>query len=575
MKKIFSLFCAGAMLLSTASAAFADAADKVILGNIYTGNEYVEALAIEGDTIAYAGDEAGVQAYIDDATEITTLEEGQLVTAGLGDGHTHVAAVMTALSGKTCDLSVAPNRSLSECVDIITQYVADNPDETVYIGKGWINSAFENGCPTADILDAICADKPMMFSSADGHSYWVNTAMMELAGVTKDTPQPKGGTIELDENGEPNGCFRDTAMYMIKNALPLTSVETYKENIKTAQELYASNGYTSYIEIIANEQSDPVQAPLAEAYEELDQAGELILDVQGGFVLNNSEDALEVLDTAIALKEQTAGGRFELTTIKIYMDGVIEGATAYMSESYEHREDYYGAGRWTEAEDLDLLTQIIVKANEAGLTVHFHAIGDQAVADAVECVERAYAEIGQSVLDARNAITHLQVVQDETMTEMAELNMIAVLNPWAYKADGFYDETEVVFLGEERASEEYPMKSFLDSGVTASFGTDYGGSVIYKSMVCYHVLTARTADDNDPKSTLNPEECLSRTEALDAMTKTVAYQLHREERAGTLDVGKEASLVIFSQNILTVPDDDIVSTEIVRTMSGGEWVYGE
>ena len=575
MKKIFSLFCAGAMLLSTASAAFADAADKVILGNIYTGNEYVEALAIEGDTIAYAGDEAGVQAYIDDATEITTLEEGQLVTAGLGDGHTHVAAVMTALSGKTCDLSVAPNRSLSECVDIITQYVADNPDETVYIGKGWINSAFENGCPTADILDAICADKPMMFSSADGHSYWVNTAMMELAGVTKDTPQPKGGTIELDENGEPNGCFRDTAMYMIKNALPLTSVETYKENIKTAQELYASNGYTSYIEIIANEQSDPVQAPLAEAYEELDQAGELILDVQGGFVLNNSEDALEVLDTAIALKEQTAGGRFELTTIKIYMDGVIEGATAYMSESYEHREDYYGAGRWTEAEDLDLLTQIIVKANEAGLTVHFHAIGDQAVADAVECVERAYAEIGQSVLDARNAITHLQVVQDETMTEMAELNMIAVLNPWAYKADGFYDETEVVFLGEERASEEYPMKSFLDSGVTASFGTDYGGSVIYKSMVCYHVLTARTADDNDPESTLNPEECLSRTEALDAMTKTVAYQLHREERAGTLDVGKEASLVIFSQNILTVPDDDIVSTEIVRTMSGGEWVYGE
>ena len=575
MKKIFSLFCAGAMLLSTASAAFADAADKVILGNIYTGNEYVEALAIEGDTIAYAGDEAGVQAYIDDATEVTTLEEGQLVTAGLGDGHTHVAAVMTALSGKTCDLSVAPNRSLSECVDIITQYVADNPDETVYIGKGWINSAFENGCPTADILDAICADKPMMFSSADGHSYWVNTAMMELAGVTKDTPQPKGGTIELDENGEPNGCFRDTAMYMIKNALPLTSVETYKENIKTAQELYASNGYTSYIEIIANEQSDPVQAPLAEAYEELDQAGELILDVQGGFVLNNSEDALEVLDTAIALKEQTAGGRFELTTIKIYMDGVIEGATAYMSESYEHREDYYGAGRWTEAEDLDLLTQIIVKANEAGLTVHFHAIGDQAVADAVECVERAYAEIGQSVLDARNAITHLQVVQDETMTEMAELNMIAVLNPWAYKADGFYDETEVVFLGEERASEEYPMKSFLDSGVTASFGTDYGGSVIYKSMVCYHVLTARTADDNDPESTLNPEECLSRTEALDAMTKTVAYQLHREERAGTLDVGKEASLVIFSQNILTVPDDDIVSTEIVRTMSGGEWVYGE
>ena len=580
MKKIFSLLCAGAMLLSPASAfaetaSSADIADKVIIGNIYTGDEYVEALAIQGDTITYAGDEAGVQDYIDDSTEVTSLEEGQLVTAGFGDGHTHIAALMSATNGKTCDLSVAPNRSQEECVDLITQYVADNPDDSVYVGKGWINSAFENGCPTADILDEICADKPIIISSADGHSYWANTAMMELAGVTKDTPQPKGGTIELDENGEPNGCFRDTAMYILKKALPVTSVETYKESIKAAQELYASNGYTEYLEVIANEQADPVQAPLTEAYEEMDQAGELLLDVKGGFVINNSDDALEVLDTAIALKEETAGGHFELTTIKIYMDGVIEGATAYLSDSYSHKEDYYGVGRWTEEEDMELLTQIIEKANNAGLTVHFHAIGDQAVADAVECVKRAYEEAGQPVLDARNAITHLQVVQDEDMQEMSDLNMIAVLNPWAYQAEGFYEETEVLFLGEERASDEYPMKSFLEKGVTTSFGTDFGGSTIYESLFSYHLLVTRTDGEDNPDTTLNPDECLSRTEALDAMTKTVAYQLKREDDEGTLEVGKKASLIIFSQDILTVPDDEIMDTELLRTMSNGQWVYGE
>ena len=576
MKKLFSLLCVAVMLLSVVpayAADDADYADKVIIGDIYTGSEYVEAVAIEGDIIAYAGDEAGVQAYIGDDTEVTTLEEGQLVTPGFADGHTHVAAVMTAMDDKFCDLSVSENKSLDEYVDILTQYVAENPDDDVYTGKGWINSAFDNGCPTADILDAICADKPMMISSADGHSYWVNTAMMELAGVTKDTPQPKGGTIELDENGEPNGCFRDTAMYIVKKALPVTSVEKYEEGILSAQAFYASEGYTSYLEAVCNESADPIQMPLAEAYEELDQAGELIMDVKGAVVINNDDDAMEILDAAIALKEQTAGGSFEVTNIKIFMDGVIEGATAYMSESYAHKEDYYGVGRWTDEEDLDLLTEIVVKANNAGLTVHFHAIGDQAVANAVTCVERAYAEAGQTVLDARNAITHLQIVQSEDMQKMADLNMIAIVNPWCFKAPGFYEETEVLYLGEERASSEYPVKSFLDNGVTMSFGTDFGGSTVYKSLVSYHTLVTRTDDEDNPETTLGPDECLSREEALTAMTQTTAYQMMREDEAGTLDVGMEASLVILSQNILTVPDNEIENTEILCTMANGQWIY--
>ena len=580
MKKLLCLLCACAMLLSLGLCASAatdpePAADTVIIGSIYTGSDYVEALAIQGDVIVYAGDEAGVQAYIGENTAVTTLEDGQTVFPGFADGHAHIGNLMTATGDKSCDLSAAPNRTLDEFVEIITEYIASNPDDSVYTGKGWINSAFENGCPTADILDEICSDKPIIISSADGHSYWANTAMMELAGVTADTPQPKGGTIELDEDGNPNGCFRDTAMYILKKALPLTSKEKYKEGIAAGQELYASEGYTSYLEVVCNDTAQTLTFNLAEAYEEMDQAGELLMDVQGAVTLNNDDDALAVVDKAIAMKDETAGGSFELTTIKIYMDGVIEGATAYLSESYSHREDYYGAARWEDEESLDLLTQVIVKANEAGLTVHFHAIGDQALADAIECVQRAYEEIGQPVLDAKNAVTHLQVVPEESMEEMAELNMFAVLNPWAYKADGFYEETEVLFLGEERASEEYPMKSFLNEGVNVSFGTDFGGSVIYKSMVCYHVLTTRTDETNNPETTLNPSEDLSRTEALDAMTKGVASQLNWQDTVGTLDPGMKANLVVLSQDILTVPDDDLVSTEILRTMANGRWIYGQ
>ena len=553
-----------------------ESADTVIIGNIYTGNDngdYVEALAVKDGVIVYAGDEEGVSAY--EAAETVTLEEGQLVTAGFGDGHTHVAAVMTAMGDSTIDLSASENKKLEEYIEIIEAYLQENPDQSVYVGKGWINSAFENGCPTADILDALCPGVPMMISSADGHSYWVNSAMMELAGVTRDTAQPKGGKIEQYDNGEPNGCFRDTAMYMIKNALPFTSVEAYKEGIRKAQNLYASLGYTSYVEIISNEQSSPVNAPLLEAYEEMDQAGELLMYVQGGFVLNNADDALDALDVAIQLKEETAGGNFELTTIKIYMDGVIEGATAYLSESYSHKADYYGAGRWTDDESKELLKQIIVKANEAGLIVHFHAIGDQAIADAVDCVEAAYEEAGDVIKESRNAITHLQVVKEEDFDRLSDLNMVAVLNPWAFKAAGFYEETEVLFLGEERAENEYPMQSFLQHNVTTSFGTDFGGSTIYEPLVSFHTLVTRTDNEDNPETTLKASECLSTYEAIEAMTKNVAYQFHREDNAGTLEVGKSADLIILSKDILTCPANEIETAEVLRTMSQGSWIYGE
>ena len=412
--------------------------------------------------------------------------------------------------------------------------------------------------------------------SSDNHSLWCNTAFMQLMGVTDDMADPEGGKVERKADGTPNGCFRETAMAVVAGpvlALLSLSPEINAANVRSAQQAYAAMGYTSYLEIMVNNQEEPWITTAIDVYEELDKAGELTLYTQGGFVINNTEDAMELLDKAIEYKESTAGGMFELTTIKICMDGVIEGSTAYLSEPYANRtEAYYGESRWPDEAALDKLTQIIIKANQAGLTVHFHSMGDQATHDALDCIQRAYEEIGQPVLDARNALTHLQVISTEDMERMNTLNVMAVVNDWGCKQKGFFEETEVKFLGEERANNEYPYKSFLNAGVHTSFATDFGGSFLVDTIYALHVFVTR-AQDNDPAHVLNADECFTMDEALKLMTSGGAYQLKSENSFGTLAVGMQADLIILSRDMLTVSNDQILGTKVLKTMSDGKWVY--
>ena len=198
-------------------------------------------------------------------------------------------------------------------------------------------------------------------------------------------------------------------------------------------------------------------------------------------------------------------------------------------------------------------------------------MGDQATRNALDCIERAYADIGQPVLDARNALTHLQIVSTEDMARMNTLNVVAVVNDWACKDKGFFEQTEK-FLGEERANNQYPYKSFLDAGVRCSFGTDYGGSFLVDTLYALHVFVTR-AQDNDPANVLNASECFTMDEALKLMTADGAYQLKREDSFGTLAVGMQADLIILSRDVTTVGYDEILGTKVLKTMSDGKWVY--
>jgi len=357
--------------------------NTVIYGSIYTGDaeNYASAMAIKDGKIVYVGDAEGASAY--EAAETVQLDEGQLVIPGITDAHCHATG---AWENRLNAVNFTEEDTKQDYIEKIKTFVAENPDKDYYMVKGWVDSRFDAIGPTAADLEGI-SDKPIIGRDAGGHSLWCNQAAMDAAGVDGNSVVPAGGTMVLDADGNPTGLFKEKAMNLILEPVAgEITKEYYLPCIRAMMAEYAENGYTAINEAMINESSDLYQVPKIEAFEELDQSGEMTMYVQGSFIVSNRDDYQELLDKAIAYRDSTKGGNFEVTDVKVFMDGVVEGGTAYLSEPYLDIEtgevtDHYGNTYWSTEEDFDTLTEIICTANEAGMPVHFHAIGNQASAN--------------------------------------------------------------------------------------------------------------------------------------------------------------------------------------------------
>jgi len=580
MKKILVSLLSILLLLSLVGCKENINADRVIYGNIYTSNDenkFAEALAIKDGEFIYVGNRKDVEDYIGDNTIIDTFSEDELITAGFIDGHNHVTSIMVGQMNDLCSISQGATKEI--CYKEIKDYVDAHPEIEFYYFIGWEMQNFSNekyGCPTSDMLDGI-TDKPILAFSSDGHSYWVNNALMKLANVTKESKSADGGVIMVDENGEPLGIFKDTAQYIIDDVKPEYEKEVYKKGIELADDTYIKEGYVYRFQAFDNAQYNALKYPAITALEEMDKEGKLKAYTQSSFVISNTDDAIELVDEAIKLRDETKGGNFEVTAVKIFLDGIIENAGAYLSEPYNEEtvgiSDYYGSQRWKGEDAIKKMGQIIAKANKAGMSVHFHGMGDQAVSDILTAIEYAADEIGiEKVRECRNAIAHLALVKESDYVRFKDLNVIAVFNPWCNKDPGYYD-LQVALIGQDRADNQYPMGSFVNAGVNCAFGTDYGASFTYNVVECFHALTTRMYYDDDPDSLLRESEKLSREETLKIMTIGGAYQLRNEDVFGSIEVGKDASLCVFSKDLLTIPDSEIMSTTLVNSMFKGAWTY--
>ena len=548
-----------------------DAADTVIIGTIYTVNSegtFVSALAIKDGVFIYVGDEEGVQDLIDASTEVITLEEG-MVLPSFTDGHAHgheggIGYLFQAdLYGIEEETDAA---TVQTYVNIVADFIADHPEMTFIRGAGWRNGYFPTGGPTAAMLDEIDTDLPIAIISEDHHSYWVNSKALEMMGVADGFEDIPGGVIERDANGNPTGCFREDANIYVESIFEEYTVDQYKAAILAYQEEMVEYGISCYWEPMVNLDGG---SNLVQAYTELDDAGELLIRVYGGYMIVDEPKAMDEVDVAKALIESTAGGDFQVDAIKILVDGVVEGGTAWLLEDYAHKPGFRSEPLW----DQDRLNKMFAKADKLGITVHIHSIGDAATRMTVDACEYAFNENGD--MGNRHAITHLQVVNPSDIKRMADLKMVASVNPyWFCKEPGYFYELEVPFLGEARANRDYPLKSFFDNGIIVSSASDFPVTMPPAPLFGIQLGVTRISLEGDPATLQNPTERASLEDMIYSFTMGPALQLFAEDIFGSIEVGKSADLVILDQNLFEIdPGDIFFETEIVKTMLKGETIF--
>jgi hypothetical protein len=552
--------------LSTESAPAMEPADLVLTnGVIYTVDKdrsVVEALAVRGDVIVYAGHDAGAQEFIGAETKVIDLE-GRFVLPGLVDSHAHATSSVSDIY----EVPLYGIGSVEEYQQAIADFLAATPDLTALQGAGWINSVFGPKGPTAAMLDEVVPEIPAALYSEDYHSAWVNTRALEAAGVGRDTPDPEGGIIERDENGNPLGTLRETAMDLVADVIPPYTVEQYVEGLVYFQDFAHSLGLTTvYIPSLPGGGGEGLNA-----LRELEASGKMTVRFPTAVGVY-PDDELAVVDELVAKRDEEAGGPFEIVAAKIFMDGVLEGGTAYLEEPY-----LYQPGNGELLWDPQKYNEMCAALDKAGVQIHVHSIGDAATRITLDGF--AYAREQNGSRDSRNMVTHLQLVHPNDIDRFAELGVIAVPQPYWFVVDTYYTQA-VEYVGQERADMQYPMKSFFDRGVTVASASDYPVSWPPDPMLAMELGVTRTVPaeseiyvDPDYETALTPAEDVTIEQMIESFTINGAYATFKENEIGSLEVGKKADFIVLSQNLLEIDPKEIHNTVVLLTYFEGREVY--
>ena len=539
-------------------------ADRVLLnGVIHTANANdttVKALAIKDGKILALGSSGEMEIYIGSGTEVTDLA-GKMALPGMIDSHLHPPG--NALV-ELYNIYLSQQDDKDTILAKAAKFISANPGLDAYYGSGWSVGVFEGEeiirGPKKEHLDAISPDKPVILTSYDGHSIWANSKALEIAGITKDTPDPKAGVIErAPVTGEPWGTLKEAAMELLPNE-KYTSAQLI-EGVKAFQALMHSLGYTG---IFSATFSAGMGDETYKVFKLLEDKGELKMWVRASERIDITRN--EELETQIAnlkrLRDTYSGELFKVTNAKFFVDGVIEGATAKLLQPYEKAagkgNGYYGVYSW---EDMDALKQVFTTLNSEGLQIHVHSIGDRATRDTLDAFEYALKQVPG---EHRNAITHLQLVAPEDIPRFKELGVIANCQAyWHLKEPEWWEVVDFPFLG-KRAENEYPLGSFFRSRAVVASSSDYPVTDPPNPLRAIQVGVTRN---------LNREERSSLTDMIKSFTANNAYALFLDDVSGTIEVGKYADLVILGQNLFSIDPLDIDGVRVLTTMFRGEVVY--
>ena len=543
-------------------------ADQIIYGRVYTceeQNPVAEALAIRKGKFAYVGSKEGAAALTGPDTEVIRYDTGCILPS-MADGHAHLTTTVT-MAG----VSFYGLKTVEEYLDAIRTYIKESPDKKAITGKGYISGVFDEKGPTAAMLDAICSDKLMVFSSEDCHSSWVNTAVLQAMGITKDTPDPSDGEIVRDPvTKEATGWLKEAAQDPTNDLLPPYTKEDYVQGILKYQDMALSQGITNVFEPLFL--SIPDADTRIAAYEEVEKAGKLQLTVRLGYSIQSTDDTHALFEHAKALREQCKSlPHVHLDTIKLFMDGVIENHTACLLEPYSDSP----AGAPDRGEVLwkqDVLNAMVLNCVQNGFHIHVHCIGDGAAELILNAFE--YANSHCPGHGCRYAMTHLQVLTQEQIRRMAALKVTAVVNPyWHFKDPLYYPTLELPFLGPERAEKEYPLQDLFKAGLNVSQASDWPVTVPAEPFTSLQLMVNRKRQDYMDLPPLGPDQALSLSQALNALTIGGATEMDLQREKGSIAVDKDADYIMIDSDAFKQKPEELYGMKVLKTVAQGKTLW--
>jgi hypothetical protein len=540
---------------------------------------HAQALAIKEGKFAYVGNEAGVEAWIGDATEVVDCN-GKSVIPGLGDAHLHNA--QAAQKFGTCSFSAivpdpktdTPESVIKQIQETLKAYAEEHRDAPVIRGLGWDRAWFNGSLQgiirpfTRHDIDAIVPDKPVVLLSFCGHLAMLNTKALEAAGVTRDTDD-LNGLIVREADGSPSGYISEPVAFRpIIFRIPGYEF-TPKEHYECQKMAFAMMNELGFTLLCDCQQAESPYTILSE----MAKNGEFTARVSG---VHNVNDATREADMEKAIANRTkfdVGDLFTVNTVKYFADGTLSMIEPYAETSLTHKPGTREPLLWDE----EHMKESMALANKEGFNIHTHAMGSYAIRRVVDCYENAQKLYPNP--EIRNIIAHCTFIDPADRVRMGKCHIIASNQPGWFSGSPASMATSVADWGEDVVRQIQPSKSLIDNGVVCAYGSDfpvnaeYGLAGIQVAMTRKCVKLDSTYEFYKDVPAALPEECVSLKEALQAHTINAAFQAHLENITGSIEVGKSAELAVLDSDIESIPVEQIQDIKVLETVFRGKTVF--
>lgn len=578
--------CMSAVALSfcfSACSSKVDYADMVVYGKIFTSEseEIAQSFAVKDGKYIFVGDSLGVQEYIGENTEIIDHTGKGMVMAGCTEGHAHYL-VANFMRNSKATVSLSPKDGSREILEKVAKKVSETKPTYVF-GFGWSYTELDrhHDFPTKEQIDAIIADVPVYLNDQEGHKGLVNSYCLNHSGILDENGKVRDdfkykSFVDVDKDGYPTGLLREQAGTYVRShaCVPDDDDSIWFKAIEDTQQLMNSMGYTSAFEAWGNQ----VGIALFEAVDKMDREGRLTYNLSLSYEIENisPEETEKGIQGAVDAMKYTSD-HVHANVLKMFEDGTCETGTGH--NLVPAADGSNGRAIWSTEE----LTDIALKANKAGLTVHVHTMGDGAihnVMDAYETAYNAYVKEHPGEEPIRNQMVHMRTVAPEDFDRLAKCNVVCVSGIlWHWMNDStieYFKSSNA--MNEKYFHEAYPYQSFLDHGIHTSIHTDAPASsgspkdpFGIMQIACTGVLVNDEVNCPVPFDT---KECVrNRADFLRSLTIEGAYETYREKERGSILPGKYADFIIIDKDVLTCDVNDIHETKVLKTFFEGKCVY--